>query len=62
MITYIIRDLDVIRKLTGKDNYRVIKLHLDEEKKEVKYESDYTLFELTEKLNYAEAIKIIKKI
>jgi hypothetical protein len=59
MITHIIRDLGIIRKLTGKENHKLILLHLNHDKREAKYQSDYTLFELTEALNYNDVIQII---
>jgi predicted transport protein len=38
-----------------------LKVYLNMKKKEAKYESDYTRFELTERLNYKHAIKVLKK-
>jgi predicted polyphosphate/ATP-dependent NAD kinase len=58
MITYIIADFGTIKGITGKDIYKKIILHLDNKKKEAKYESDFTLFELTEKLDYSK-VKLI---
>lgn len=52
MITYIIEDLNIIKLITGKENYRKILLHINHDNKTARYESDYTLFELTETLNY----------
>lgn len=60
--TYIIRDKDAILKLTGNPRYNRILLHLDYEQKIVKYEADYTLFELTERLEYDRVISIIKEL
>ena len=53
MNTYIIEDLDTIKTITGKDIYKKIILHVDNNNKEAKYESDYTLFELTERSDYS---------
>ena len=60
--TYIIRDKDTIIKLTGNPRYNRILIHLDNEQKIVKYEADYTLFELTERLEYDHVISIIKEL
>lgn len=60
--TYIIRDKDIIMKLTGNSRYNRILLHLDNEQKVVKFEADYTLFELTERLEYNHVISIIKEL
>lgn len=62
MNTYIIRDKNAIMKLTGITIYNRIILHLDNEQKTVKYETDYTLFELTERLDYDYVIKTIKEL
>lgn len=62
MNTYIIRDKDTIMKLTGNPKYNRILLHLDNEQKIVRYEADYTLFELTERLNYDYVIRLIKEL
>ena len=58
MITHIVKDSKIIKKLTG-HKYNLILLHLDHDKKEAKYQSDYTLFELTERLNYDDVVKTI---
>ncbi|MDD2434697.1 MAG: hypothetical protein PHO63_00380 [Bacilli bacterium] len=60
MSTYIIKDKNIIKKLTGKEIYNRILLHIDLVEKTAKYESDYTLYELTERLKYNSAIKILK--
>ena len=60
--TYIIRDKDTIIKLTGNPRYNRILIHLDNEQKIVKYEADYTLFELTERLEYDHVINIMKEL
>lgn len=52
MKIYIIENLDIIKKITGKDIYKKIILRINNRKKEAKYESDYTLYELTERLDY----------
>lgn len=59
MITYLIWNLNVIRELTAKDNYNIIILHLNKDKKEATYEADYTLFELTERADYDKATKVM---
>jgi hypothetical protein len=59
MVSYIIRDIDLIVKLTNKDYYHMIILHLDKSNKKATYESDYTLFELTEKIDYETALSIL---
>jgi chromosome condensin MukBEF ATPase and DNA-binding subunit MukB len=62
MTTYVIDDLEVIKKITGRDIYKKIVLHVDSQKKEAKYESDYTLFELTERLDYDMVVSIMNNI
>lgn len=62
MYTHIIRDKNAIMKLTGNPRYNRIILHLDNEQKLVKYEADYTLFELTERLDYEYVVKTIKEL
>lgn len=59
MNTYIIDDLSIIIKITGKDIYKKIILHIDEENRVAKYESDYTLFELTERVDYNKVRSIL---
>jgi hypothetical protein len=49
-------------ELTGNPRYSRILLHLDNEHKIVKYEADYTLYELTERLEYNHVISIIKEL
>ncbi len=61
MSTYIIDDKKIIKELIGHDNYNMIIIHIDELEKTVFYESDYTLYELIEKISYNDTIKILKK-
>lgn len=62
MKTYIIDDFDTIVKITGKNVYKKIILHINDKKREVKYESDYTLFELTERLDYNKTRLLVANI
>lgn len=62
MNTYIVRDKEAIIRLTGNPRYNRILLHLDNEHKIVKYESDYTLFELTERLDYDYTVMVIREL
>jgi hypothetical protein len=52
MQTYIIDDFDKIMKITGRSIYKKIILHVDDKKKDAKFESDYTLYDLTERVDY----------
>lgn len=51
MKSYIIKDLAVIKKITGKDYQKII-VHINLKDKTAKYETDHTLFELTETVDY----------
>ena len=62
MNTYIIDSVDVIEKITGKDIYKKIILHVNSSKREAKYESDYTLYELTEKSDYFKVQSLLNDI
>lgn len=62
MKTYIIEDLDIIKKVTGKDAYKKIILHIDNRRKDAKYESDYTLYDLTERVDYNRTKILVENI
>ncbi len=62
MNTYIIDNIDIIKEITGKSIYNKIIIHIDIDKKEAKYESDYTLYELTERLDYFKVQSLLNDI
>lgn len=62
MSTYIIDNFDTIKIITGKSIYKKIVLHIDDKNKIAKYESDYTLYELTERLDYNKVKLLVRNI
>lgn len=52
MTTYIIDNSDIIKNITGKEVYKKKILYVNSSKIESNFESDYTLYELTERLEY----------
>lgn len=59
MTTHIITNTDIIEKLTNDIRINKMILHLNSKKKIAKYESDYTLFELTIPIDYDKAVKVL---
>lgn len=59
MTTHIITNTDVIEKLTNDIRINKMILHLNSKKKIAKYESDYTLFELTIPIDYEKTVKVL---
>jgi predicted nucleic acid-binding protein len=62
MKTYIIKDSNIIMSLINDNRVNQIVLHIDSKKKIAKYESDYTLYELTLRTNYNKTIELLKQL
>lgn len=61
MKLFVIDDIVFIKELTKRDNIKKMILRVDYDKKKARFESDFTLFDLTENLDYIHTVSLLEK-